>query len=127
MITLGQVIGIGLAGAFGTLSRFGINQLSEQVFGRHHWSTVIINLLGCLLFGFFTALFVTEKLPMQYRVILLTGFLGGFTTFSAYAFEIADFLENDRYLAALGYFSLQNIGGVLAIFAGLSLGHSPAA
>ncbi|MCL2118646.1 MAG: CrcB family protein [Planctomycetaceae bacterium] len=127
MTTLGQVIGIGLAGAFGTLARYGVNQLSGQLFGRHPWGTVIVNLLGCLLFGFLAALFTAKRLPIQYQVILLTGFFGGFTTFSAYAFEIADFLEHNRYLAAMGHFSLQNIGGVLAVSAGLVFGRYLAA
>ena len=122
MITLEQVIGIGLAGALGTLARFGTNQLSTQLFGQQLWGTVIVNLLGCLLFGLLYALFVAEKLPTKYQVVILTGFLGGFTTFSAYAFEIADFLEKGRYLAAAGHFSLQNLGGILAVFAGLMFG-----
>jgi CrcB protein len=122
MTTLGQVIGIGLAGAFGTLARFGTNQLSAQLFGQQLWGTVIVNLLGCLIFGFLAALFLAEKLSIQYQVIILTGFLGGFTTFSSYAFEIADFLEKGRYLAAIGHFSLQNIGGVLSVFAGMVFG-----
>jgi len=122
MTTLGQVIGIGVAGAVGTLARFGVNQLSTQLFGEHPWGTVIVNLLGCLLFGFLFAFFEAEKLPMQYRVIILTGFLGGFTTFSAYAFEIAAFLEKGRYFAAMGHFSLQNIVGILAVFVGMTFG-----
>jgi len=122
MTTLGQVVGIGLAGAVGTLARYGVNQLAAQLFGGHPWGTVIVNLLGCLLFGILYAFFEAEKLPAQYRVMILTGFLGGFTTFSAYAFEIADFLEKGRYLAAMGHFSLQNIVGVLAVFAGMIFG-----
>jgi CrcB protein len=122
MTTFGQVIGIGLAGAVGTIARYGINQLSAQQFGDYPWGTVIANLLGCLLFGFLMAFFVAEKLPMQYQVILLTGFLGGFTTFSAYAFEIADFLEKGRYLVAMCHFCLQNVVGILAVFAGLIFG-----
>ena len=122
MTTLGQVIGIGVAGAFGTLARFGVNQLADELLGRHTWGTVIVNLLGCLLFGFLAALFVANKLPTHFQVIILTGFLGGFTTFSAYAFEIADFLEHNRYLAAMGHFSLQNVGGILAVFVGLMFG-----
>ena len=122
MTTLGQVIGIGVAGAVGTLARFGINQLSAQLFGGHPWGTVIVNLLGCLLFGFLFAFFEAEKLPLPFRVVILTGFLGGFTTFSAYAFEIAVFLEKGRYLAAMGHFSLQNVVGVLAVFVGLIFG-----
>ena len=122
MTTLGQVVGIGIAGAVGTLARYGVNQLSTQLFGEHPWGTVIVNLFGCLLFGFLFVFFEAEKLPIQYRVMILTGFLGGFTTFSAYAFEIADFLEKGRYLAAMGHFSLQNIVGILAVFAGLIFG-----
>ena len=122
MTTLGQVIGIAVAGAFGTLARYGVNQLSAQLFGEHPWGTVIVNLLGCFLFGFLFAFFDAEKLPTQYRVIILTGFLGGFTTFSAYAFEIADFLEKGCYLAAMGHFSLQSVCGILAVFVGLIFG-----
>ena len=122
MTTLWQVIGIGVAGAVGTLARYGVNQLSAQLFGGHPWGTVIVNLLGCLLFGFLFVFFEAEKLPIQYRVIILTGVLGGFTTFSAYAFEIADFLEKGRYLAAMGHFCLQNVVGILAVFAGMKFG-----
>ena len=121
------IIGIGLAGAFGTLARFGINQTSARLFGEHPWGTVIVNLSGCLLFGFLATFFVAEKLPAHYKVIILTGFLGGFTTFSAYAFEIADFLEKGRYAAAMWHFGLQNVVGVLAVFAGLMLGRTLAA
>jgi len=119
---LGQAIGVGVAGATGTLARYGVNQLSTQLFGGHPWGTVIVNLLGCLLFGFLFVFVETEKLSIQYSTIILTGFLGGFTTFSAYAFEITVFLEKGRYLDALGHFCLQNIVGVLAVFAGMMFG-----
>lgn len=124
MSTFGQLIGVALAGALGTLARFGINHMTAKLFGPHPWGTVTVNLVGCLLFGFLAAFFVAEKLPLHYKVVILTGFLGGFTTFSAYAFEIADFLEKGRYIAAMCHFGLQNIVGVLAIFAGLMLGRS---
>ena len=119
-----QLLTVGLAGALGTVARFGVNQLMTRLFGSYPWGTVLVNLLGCLLFGFLMAIFVAEKLPAQYKVVILTGFLGGFTTFSAYAFEIADFLEKSRYVAAIFHFGLQNVIGVLAVFAGLILGRS---
>ena len=124
MSTFGQILGVGLAGAFGTLARFGVNQMSSRLFGPHPWGTVVVNLTGCLLFGILTAIFVAEKLPAHYKVVILTGFLGGFTTFSAYAFEIADFLEKGRYVTAIWHFGLQNIVGILAMFAGLVIGRS---
>lgn len=124
MSTFWQLVGVGLAGGFGTVARFSVNLATERLFGPHPWGTVVVNLLGCLLFGFLAAFFVAEKLPTHYKVVILTGFLGGFTTFSAYAFEIADFLEKGRYAAAMWHFGLQNIIGVLAVFSGLMLGRS---
>ena len=124
MSTFWSVIAVGLAGACGTVARFGINQMMVRWFGTYPWGTVVVNLIGCLLIGFLAAVFMAEKLPLYYKVIFVTGFLGGFTTFSAYAFEIADFLEKGRYFAAASHFSLQNLVGILAVFAGLALGRS---
>jgi len=86
------------------------------------WGTTVVNLLGSFLFGFLVTFFLADKLPVYWKVILLTGFLGGYTTFSSYAFEIAHFLEKNQYALALLHFSVQNILGVAAVFAGLRLG-----
>ncbi|MDR1492444.1 MAG: CrcB family protein [Planctomycetaceae bacterium] len=116
-----QILTIGLAGACGTLARFGVNQTTSRIWGNYPYGTAIVNILGCFLFGFLTGIFFTEKFPAQYKVVLLTGFLGGFTTFSAYAYEIAEFLEHQRYLTALFHFGGQNFLGIIAVFLGLFL------
>ncbi|MDR1385571.1 MAG: fluoride efflux transporter CrcB [Planctomycetaceae bacterium] len=117
-----QVLAIGFAGACGTLARFGVNQFTAKALGDYPYGTVIVNVAGCFLFGFLTSIFSAGRIGVQYKVILLTGFLGGFTTFSAYAYEIADFLEHQRYLAALLHFGGQNVLGIAAVFLGLCFG-----
>ena len=51
------------------------------------WGTMIVNLLGCLAVGFLVGLIDRSLLPKAYRLLLVTGFLGGFTTFSSFALE----------------------------------------
>jgi len=118
-----QIVAVGIAGGLGTMARLGTNQLMASLCGLEYpWGTTAVNLLGSFLFGFLVIFFFPDKLPVHWKVILLTGFMGGYTTFSSYAFEIAQFLEKKQYALALLHFSVQNILGIAAVFAGLRLG-----
>lgn len=115
---------LALAGAAGTLSRFGISTLSVRLFGTAFpFGTLAVNLAGCFLFGWFWALAAERRLVGdEARLIILTGFLGGLTTFSSFAFESSDLLRKNQWgLAALNVL-LENGLGIAAVFAGLALG-----
>ena len=80
---------LGAAGAFGTLTRYGLGLFVERhATGVFPWPTFIVNMAGCFLFGLFYAM-AEERVSWQgdVRIFVLTGFMGSFTTFSAFAFQ----------------------------------------
>lgn len=115
---------IALAGAVGTLARYGLGGFVQSHCGKiFPWGTVTVNLLGCLLFGVvWASLEERWSLGGEFRTIVLVGFMGAFTTFSTFVFETEQLLRDAEWLLAIGYFTLHNVGGLAAIVAGLALG-----
>jgi len=115
---------LALAGTAGTLARYWLSGLVYDVVGRDFpWGTAAVNILGCFLFGLVWELGEDRMLlRTEARVVLLTGFMGAFTTFSTFIFESAGYLEEGRYLPALANVAFQTILGFAALFAGLILG-----
>ena len=114
---------LAVAGILGTLARYGlsgfIQSRNETLFP---WGTVVINLLGCLLFGFVWSGSERWSISGEVRSILLIGFMGAFTTFSTYIFETERLLHDSQWQLVLGYFAIHNIGGLAAILIGLRVG-----
>ncbi len=108
----------------GTLARYGLSgwvqRLGDFTFP---WGTMTVNLLGCFLFGLVWSwaegrLWVTGEL----RTIILAGFMGGFTTFSSFAFESSVLLRDGQWMLLIVNLSVQNLVGVAAVVAGLAAG-----
>ena len=85
------------------------------------WGTFLVNMLGCFLFGILVETLSSNRLPPEWKPILLTGFLGGFTTFSAFAFENQRFLEQRQWTLLAVNLIVQNGLGILAVIAGTAL------
>lgn len=83
--------------------------------------TLTVNIIGCFLIGILFGL--TEKLELttEWRLFLITGILGGFTTFSAFSLETIGLLSNGLIGQAIGYVLLSVFVGLLATFAGITL------
>lgn len=115
---------LALAGSLGTLARYGLGGLVQRFApASFPWGTLVINLLGCLLFGFVWALAENRMIiSTQTRLILLTGFMGAFTTFSSFAFETSQLLDDSQWLWAAGNLLAQNICGIVLVFVGIALG-----
>ncbi len=115
---------IALAGAAGTLCRFGLAGLVQRGLGAGFpWGTAVVNILGCFLFGLVWVL-AENRLVIsgETRLIVLVGFMGAFTTFSTFAFETGQLLRDSEYLLAAGNVLLQNGVGISAMLAGLLVG-----
>ena len=111
---------LALAGAAGTLCRYGLSSLvMKAAGGRFPWATLAVNVVGCFLFGLVWSL-AAEKtlLGDQTRLIVLAGFTGAFTTFSTFAFETSAMVQSGQWMLALVYVVLQNVLGLLCVFAG---------
>ena len=115
---------LGLAGAFGTLSRYAVAGLVQSLAGeRFAAGTLAVNLIGCFLFGLVWSL-ADDRLIISghTRFIVLTGFMGAFTTFSTFGFETTELLRDAQWWQAMGNVVANNIGGIVGVFAGFGVG-----
>lgn len=115
---------LAVAGAIGTIARYGLSGLVQKYCGASFpWGTLAVNALGCFLFGLIWTL-AEERLIIggETRFIILTGFMGAFTTFSTFAFETGEFLRDSEWVWAFGNILMQNVLGLVALFLGFSLG-----
>jgi CrcB protein len=101
----------------GALLRWGLGIWLNPVFPTVPMGTVAANLLGGLLVGLASAFFNHHGgLPPEWRLLVITGFLGGLTTFSTFSVEIVTLIGRQQYAWALGSASL-HLAGSLALTA----------
>ena len=123
MSTVGHWIAIALAGALGTVARASVTILATRLFGTGFpWGTIAVNALGALCFGVIVGASRSRvSLPQGVETILLVGLLGGFTTFSSYAFQAVELWQSGRPGLALAYGLASNLLGFAAVWGGLKL------
>jgi CrcB protein len=113
-------LAIAIGGTLGCWARYGMTILIQAIYGREFpYATLSINVLGSFLMGF---LFIEtlERLTISphFRIGLLTGFLGGFTTFSTFAMETLLLAEQGEAGKSALYVGLSGGLGLLAAFGG---------
>ncbi|MPZ24084.1 MAG: fluoride efflux transporter CrcB [Dehalococcoidia bacterium] len=112
---------IAAGGAVGAMARYWIGS-SILSGGGLPWATIAINVGGSFLIGLLGTLAIEQSaLSAPQRQLLLTGFLGGFTTYSAFSFEFQLLIHEGDHLKALAYLSLTVLGAMAAVFAGAAL------
>lgn len=108
-----------VAGGLGAVARFVIDALvRERTSGALPWGTIAINLSGSFLLGLLTGLVAARALPADVQLVVGTGFLGGYTTFSTASVETVRLLQERRWVAGL----LNGFGVVVAATAAAGLG-----
>jgi CrcB protein len=113
---------VGVAGGLGAVARFVLDGVIRSAFPvPAPVGTVVVNLSGSLLLGVLAGL-VASGLPNQLDLILGTGFLGGYTTFSTACFEVVALLRRRRFRAAVRIGLGTMIFAVLAATLGYSIG-----
>lgn len=115
-----------IGGIVGTVSRYGLaGVVSHKMVGIFPWGTMAVNITGCLVVGFLDVLFEKKfLLSPQYRILLMTGFCGAFTTFSTLILETSNLLKENQYMNAFGNvmisfclgFAAFKIGSLIAEF-----------
>ena len=114
-------LAIALGGALGAMSRYWVTVTTLHWFGQSFpHATLMVNVIGSLLMGFLAWILV-EAMPVgePVRLGLLSGLLGAFTTFSAFAFETLRLFESGEITKALAYIVLSVVLCVMAAAAGL--------
>jgi CrcB protein len=121
-----KILALALAGALGTLCRVGISALFGQWLPRFPWGTIVVNLIGCFLFGLVWALSASHRIQsVELKLYVLGGFMGAFTTYSTYIFDTVQLSQNQGFRAAAAYFVSQNLAAVGALYLGLTIGRIP--
>ncbi len=111
-----------LGGGIGSMLRYVLSKTLNDYFQHFFLGTFLVNSIGCLLIGFLMGLSLKENLISQnHTLLLVTGFCGGFTTFSTFAFEKHGLLR-DGALWHFSFYTLCSLAvGVIAVTVGLWL------
>jgi fluoride exporter len=108
-----------IAGGIGAALRLLLDGLIRaRVHSSYPLATTVINLTGSLVLGLLTGLATGQLVPHQWQLIVGTGLLGGYTTFSTASFETVRLIEDRRYVAA----AFNGFGMVIAGTAAAALG-----
>jgi len=118
-----QIILVAIGGAIGSVARYLTGLLTLRLFGPNFpWGTLAVNVIGSLAIGVFAELIARRFGASQdLRLFIITGILGGFTTFSAFSLDAAVLLERGAVLSAVAYVAASMLVSLFAVFAGLAL------
>ena len=119
MLTVLSVLAICIGASLGAVTRWGLG-LWLTPSGLIPWGTLAANLIGGYLIGICIAVFqAMPQLDPVWRLLLITGFLGGLTTFSSFSAEVVGFLMAERYAVALGTAVAHVAGSLLLTILGI--------
>lgn len=120
---LQSIFMVGIGGFVGSILRYLISYYMKLSWPTiYPAGTFTVNLAGSLLIGIIIAAVLTENLNQQARLLLATGFCGGFTTFSTFSFEFFSLLQNGHTGYAFLYAISSLVLGLLFVWVGFNLG-----
>ena len=115
-----SILAISLGAAFGALLRWQLGSKLNSLFPTIPPGTLAANLSGAYVVGIGIAFFATlSALSPEWRLLVVTGFCGGLTTFSTCSAEVATLLQQGRLSWALGAVAVHVVGSVAMTFAGI--------
>ncbi|HWK86497.1 MAG TPA: fluoride efflux transporter CrcB [Xanthobacteraceae bacterium] len=117
-----------IGGGLGAVARHGVNILCARLFGLDFpWGTFAVNLIGSFAIGWLAAYFAFRAgadWTQSARLFLITGILGGFTTFSSFSLDFAMLFERSAFVPAMLYVAGSVGISLAAIFLGLYVGRA---
>ena len=124
LMTFSHAIWLAVGGGLGTLSRVLVIMLAVRLCGRDFpWGTFAVNLFGSFLFGLIVAFGRGRiSLPAGLETVLLVGFLGGFTTYSSFAFQSYELFQEGKPALAGVYMIGTTLSGLVVVWLGVIMG-----
>ena len=123
--TFRQILFVGAGGFIGSVCRFGLGGLVYRIMPVPvlPYGTLAVNVVGCFLIGLFSAIVdMRAGISPELRWLIFAGFLGGFTTFSAFGSETFALLREEAHVRAAANVGLHMVVGLGAVWVGYSLG-----
>jgi len=116
------LLAIGTGSFIGGIFRYLLSQFIQARFlSAFPYGTLFVNIIGCFLIGLVFGLADRGNLTQEWRLIIATGFIGGFTTFSAFSNETVSMLRDGQLGYALVYIIASVVLGLMATFIGISI------
>jgi CrcB protein len=118
-----RLLAIALGGVLGSLARYAVVLgVGDDDPAQWPWDTLAVNLVGALLIGIIATSSAVAAGPPWVRPFAITGVLGGFTTFSAFAVETGSLLDAGQVVLAVAYVVITMTAGLLAVRLGVAIG-----
>lgn len=117
------ILYVAAGGALGSVARYGVSEMMTKLVGNQFpYGILSVNLLGGFFIGLLTGLMAHHlSFSPEARAFLVTGVLGGFTTFSAFSLDIVLLMQRGQNFAALFYIMGSVVGAVFALVGGMAL------
>lgn len=118
-----ELLWVGVGGALGAITRYLLGLWIAECFGTAFpWGTMVVNVTGSLLIGLILTV-LTDKVVADpaWRLLLVVGFLGGYTTFSSYTFEAMTLVSTGEWTLSLAYVLGSSVAGLLAVVLGATV------
>jgi CrcB protein len=117
---MNRILLLALGGALGTVARYGLNGIISARIATFPLGTMIVNIIGCFVIGLLAPL----MLKHEWRLFLMIGFCGGFTTFSSYAIQTLELGRDSEWFAVALNIIGSNVLSLIAVYLGWVCGRA---
>ena len=117
---------IALGSALGGVLRYGLSRMMTPVSGSFPWGTVVVNVIGCFVIGYFGTLTMASgkyAVSENVRIFVMVGICGGFTTFSAFTLQTFELLRSGEWVRAIANVIVSVMVCLIAVAAGQAFAH----
>lgn len=119
-----NIIYVFLGGGLGSIFRYWIGIYCGSMNTEFPWGTFIANFLACLILGFLVGMQIKDNLHPNTSLLFISGFCGGFSTFSTFSNDSLKLFQNQQIGLALIYIGGSIIIGLIAVFFGIKIYNS---